>query len=160
MLRGANLLLRFLLELGGLLAAGYSGFTVVPGPILNWLVGIGLPLIMAAAWGIYRIPNDGGAPVITVGGQVRLALEAVFFAVAIGGLFGARGPDCAWTLPVLFVVNCAVDPRRALDPLLGWRGSAGRSTVSESAAVGRAGRGREDLHGHRRRRRLPRVTSR
>jgi len=121
MLRGANLLLRFLLELGGLLAAGYSGFTVMPGPILNWLVGIGLPLIMAAAWGIYRIPNDGGAPVITVGGQVRLALEAVFFAVAIGGLFVARCPDWALTLLVLVLVNYGIDHRRTLDLLLGRR---------------------------------------
>jgi hypothetical protein len=48
-LRAANLALRFLLELAGLGAAGYFGFTVVPGPVLNWLVGLGLPVAVAAA---------------------------------------------------------------------------------------------------------------
>jgi hypothetical protein len=59
--------------------------------------------------------------VIQVGGQVRLALEVVFFAIAVGGLWAAGRPDWAAILIVLLLVNYGIDHRRTLDLLLGRR---------------------------------------
>lgn len=110
----ANLGLRFLLELAGLAAAGYWGFAGFD----NWLVrialGIGVPAVMAAAWGVFRIPNDGGAPVVEVAPIVRLALEIVFFGLAVA-LLGAAGRE-GWAIAFLAVIvlHYAIDYRRTL----------------------------------------------
>lgn len=117
----ANLALRFALEITGLLAVGYWGFATIEPPVLKWLAGIGLPLLLAVIWAVFRIPNDGGAPVVAVSGQVRLAIEAGFFALAIGGLFHAGRPGWGTALLVLVVGHYAIDFQRTLDLLLGRR---------------------------------------
>ncbi len=83
-----NLLVRFLLELAALFALGYWGWTQFDG-ILRFIVTIGAPLIAGWAWGVFRIPNDGGAPSVQVSGLIRLLIEAVFFGSATWGLFNA-----------------------------------------------------------------------
>lgn len=117
----ANLALRFALEIAGLLAIGYWGFATIEPPALKWPVGIGLPVLLAVIWAVFRIPNDGGAPVVAVTGQVRLAIEAGFFALAIGGLFHAGRPAWASVLLVLVIGHYAIDYPRTLDLLLGRR---------------------------------------
>ena len=85
------------------------------------VVLIGLPVLLAVIWAVFRIPNDGGAPVVAVSGQVRLAIEAGFFALAIGGLFHAGRPGWGTALLVLVVGHYAIDFQRTLDLLLGRR---------------------------------------
>ena len=63
---GLNLVLRFLLELAALVAAGYWGFGAFDGWPLRVLAGIGVPFVLAAAWGVFRVPGDGGPPVVVV----------------------------------------------------------------------------------------------
>jgi hypothetical protein len=115
-----NMMLRFLLELAGLVAAGYWGFAAFeawPGRIV-W--GLGLPVAMAAVWGVFRIPNDGGAPVVEVPPLVRIAIEAAFFAVAVVLLHAAGRPIWSNVLLVVVVVNYAIDYQRTL-PMLANR---------------------------------------
>jgi len=104
-----NLALRFLLELSALVAFGYWGWTQNAGA-LRWILAIGLPLIAAAAWGLFNVPDDPGrsgrAPV-PVPGIVRLILEAVFFGLAIWALVAAGQPRWAWMLLGLLLVHYA-----------------------------------------------------
>jgi hypothetical protein len=84
----ANLVLRFLLELAALAALGYWGWVEHAG-LSRWLWTAGAVLTAAAIWGVFRVPGDGGPPVVAVAGWVRLAIEAVFFAAATAALLAA-----------------------------------------------------------------------
>lgn len=117
--QGANLVLRFLLELAGLIAAGYWGFTWFDHWVLSALFGIGIPVLMAAAWGIFRVPNDGGPPVVEVKGQVRLCLEIVYFGQAVYLLAIAGKPALAAAFATILVINYAIGYRRTLDLAMG-----------------------------------------
>jgi hypothetical protein len=115
----ANLALRFLLELAALGAAGYWGFTAFADWPLQLLAGIGLPLVMAAAWGIFRVPNDGGAPIVLVPPQLRLALEVVFFVLAVTLLHRTGQQRLAWVFLGLVLLNYAIDYDRTIRLLTG-----------------------------------------
>lgn len=115
----ANLALRFVLELAALVAVGYWGFTAFPDWLMKLLAGIGLPLVMAAAWGIFRVPGDGGDPIVVVPTQARLALEFVFFALAVMLLHRSGQHWLAWVLLGLVLLNYAIDYDRTLRLLTG-----------------------------------------
>lgn len=104
----ANLVLRFLLELAGLWAAGYWGFTTFDTWPMKLLCGIGLPVLMATVWGVFRVPNDGGAPKVRVAPQVRLALEVVFFTLAVGLLALSGQAMLALVFVGLLVINYGI----------------------------------------------------
>ena len=57
---------------------------------------IGLPLLAAAIWGIFRVPGDGGAPKVRIPGILRLAIEVVFFGFATWALFDSGLETTAW----------------------------------------------------------------
>ncbi len=90
-----NLALRFILELGAFAAIGYWGWTV-HGGILRYLLGLGLPVLVAFAWGAFRVPNYGGPPLVRVPGLLRLALELAVFGFATWGLYAAGAVPLAW----------------------------------------------------------------
>jgi hypothetical protein len=84
-----NLAVRFLLELSALFILGLwgwhrrdDGFRV--------LIALVIPLIGAAVWGTFAVPNDptrsGSAPV-PISGLLRLALELGFFGLAALALY-------------------------------------------------------------------------
>lgn len=98
----ANAVLRFFLELAALAAMGYWGWTQHDGAA-RWLWALGLPLVAAVAWAVFRIPGDPGTPVIAVPGAVRLLVEIVFFGGATGLLLLAGRPNWALVLGVLLV---------------------------------------------------------
>jgi hypothetical protein len=110
----ANLVLRFLLELAGLAAAGYWGFAGFDSWAVRVALGVGVPVVMAASWGVFRIPNDGGAPVVEVAPIVRLALEVVFFGLAVALLWTAGKEGWAIAFLAVIVVHYAVDHERTL----------------------------------------------
>lgn len=114
-----NLGLRFVLELAALGAMGYWGFTGFDDWPAKLLLGIGLPLAMAAAWGIFRVPGDGGPPIVVTAPQVRLALEAVFFALAITLLHRASQHSLSYLFLALVVINYGIDHERTVRFLLG-----------------------------------------
>lgn len=79
-----NLAFRFLLELTAIFIYSYWGWNASTGP-LRVLLALGLPLIAAAIWGTFRVPEDsshsGKAP-IPIPGALRLFLELGFFSLA------------------------------------------------------------------------------
>lgn len=90
-----NLALRFVLELAALYFIGRWGWVEHTG-IWRYALAIGLPLIAAIAWGVFRVQNDGGAPIVRVSGIVRLLIEAIYFGFAAWGLFDAGAITTGW----------------------------------------------------------------
>lgn len=107
-----NLGLRFLLELAGLWALGYWGWTQHAG-MARWLWALGLPLLAAALWGVFRVPNDPGAAPVAVPGAVRLLLEAAYFGAAVWALSAAGRPAWALALAVIVLLHYAASLDRA-----------------------------------------------
>lgn len=72
-----------------------------------WAVlwAIGLPLVAAALWGVFRVPGDPGDAPIAVPGIVRLLLEAAFFGGAVALLWAANQATLAVVLGALVVFN-------------------------------------------------------
>ena len=84
-----NLMIRFLLELIALVSVGLWGWKSYEG-ILQYVLGLGLPILMTIVWGTFAVPDDpsrsGKAP-IPVPGLIRLIIEFIFFALAVWALF-------------------------------------------------------------------------
>jgi hypothetical protein len=57
MLKPLNASLTFFLELAMLIALGYWGFYGDKSVVIQWLLGIGLPLLAAVLWGIFLAPK-------------------------------------------------------------------------------------------------------
>ncbi|HVT72207.1 MAG TPA: YrdB family protein [Lacunisphaera sp.] len=92
-----NLAFRFLLECGAVWTFARFGMSLGEGAArYGWacLLALGAMLI----WGVFRMPNDGGRPVVPVSGRVRLVLEFTIFAFATGALFRLGEPGPAWLL--------------------------------------------------------------
>lgn len=105
-----NLAVRFLLELTALVALGFWGWSLADG----WwgvLPGLGIPLLAAAAWGTFAVPNDpsrsGRAPIPTPG-WARLALELGFFAFAVWALFDLESEVLGWILGGAVIAHYAI----------------------------------------------------
>lgn len=56
-LKTLNLALAFFIELAMLIAIGYWGFQLKQGLFLRILAGIGLPVLVAVAWGVFLSPK-------------------------------------------------------------------------------------------------------
>ena len=100
-MRIANLALRFALELAVLAAVGYWGFTASPHLPLRLLVGLGGPLVMAAAWGTFASPKAS----VPLRGAARAAFEVVWFGLGAAALAGAGHVVLAVVLFALHVAN-------------------------------------------------------
>jgi len=81
-----NLAVRFLLEIAMLIILGYWGWHLSPG-WTQYVAALGLPIIAATLWGVFRIPNDPKPAPVEVPGIVRLLLEWVLFGSAVLALF-------------------------------------------------------------------------
>jgi hypothetical protein len=110
--KGANLALRFGLELAALAALAYWGFRTGGNALVKALLGLGAPLAAAVLWGLFVSPNARlQAPLLLV-----LAVEFIVFASAVAALAAAGRPTWAWTLAVAVVlmeVGVAVFAQRA-----------------------------------------------
>ena len=83
--KSANLALSFLLELCMLAALGYWGFVTGSGPVVQGLLCTGLPIGVAALWGVWLAP----ASPRRLSGPAHLAAELILFGLAIAALFAA-----------------------------------------------------------------------
>ncbi len=108
-----NLALRFILELVALYFIGRWGWTQHSG-ILRYLLGIGLPLLAAVIWGVFRVPNDGGAPIVRVSGMLRLLIEIIYFGFATWGLFDAGAGPTHGLVATLFFIRLGPTGNMAL----------------------------------------------
>jgi hypothetical protein len=111
---GANDLLRFILELWAIVVYGYWGLNQSFG-VLNYVLMIGAPIVMAVIWGTFAVPNDpsrsGGAPV-PVPGAVRLILELLILGVAFWIMFSGELFYLGLIYGVLVIMHYIIARRR------------------------------------------------
>jgi hypothetical protein len=101
LIKGANLLLRFLLELCALGALGYWGFKTRSATSTKVVLGVGAPLVAAVVWGTFLSPR---APIQLPWGVV-LVLQALVFASAAAGLVATGHRSLAVVFGVIVVIN-------------------------------------------------------
>jgi hypothetical protein len=101
LIKGANLLLRFLLELCALGALGYWGFKTGSATSTKVVLGVGAPLVAAVVWGTFLSPR---APIQLHWGVV-LVLQALVFASAAAGLVSTGHRSLALVFGVIVVIN-------------------------------------------------------
>jgi hypothetical protein len=112
MLQTLNLALRVVLELLALVAVGFWGFTLSAPLGLRMLGGLGLPLLLATAWAVFRVPGDGGEPIVVVSGSVRLLLEAAVFGAAVALLAATGAPRLAGAFALVLLLHYGLDYQR------------------------------------------------
>ena len=111
-----NLAFRFLLELAGLAAIGYWGWTQHDG-VWRFVLALGLPLLAAILWGTFRVPGDAsssGRASVPVPGIVLLVLELAFFAAAAWGLFDAGQQTLGLILAVAVLLHYVLSYDRVI----------------------------------------------
>lgn len=105
-----NLAVRFVLEIGALLALGGWGWNQSDG-ILKYVLALGLPILVAAVWGTFAVPGDpsrsGKAPV-RVPGLVRLLIELAFFSGAAWALFSIGAVTPGWIFAIVALIHYAL----------------------------------------------------
>lgn len=109
----ANLALRFFLELAALFALAYWGWTQHDG-LVRLLWTIGLPLVAAALWGVFRVNGDPGKAPVPVPGILRLALEALIFGGAVWALYAAGQETCSLIFGVVIVLHYLISYDRVI----------------------------------------------
>ena len=103
----ANLILRFLLELTVLASVGYWGWKQSDGWVKT-LLAVGLPLLMAAIWGTFAVPDDpsrSGSAVVVTPGIIRLIIEIGFFACAIWALYDMELPKSSLIFGIIVFLH-------------------------------------------------------
>lgn len=102
-----NLTVRFLLELAALYAFGRWGWSQRT-DAWRYLLMIGLPLVAATLWGVFRVPGDtsaNGNAVVAVPGWVRLLFEVVFFSFATYGFFASDLSNAGWIFGIITLLH-------------------------------------------------------
>jgi hypothetical protein len=99
--KSANLVLRFVLELGALASLAYWGATTRLQLAGRILLAIGVPLVAAVVWGLILAPN---AP-LHVGQVLRFGVEVLVFAAAIGALIARQRLVLVLIFVVLYIIN-------------------------------------------------------
>jgi hypothetical protein len=100
-LKGSNLLVRFLLELCMLAAIGYWGFKTGSGMAMKLILGIGLPLLIAVVWGLFLSPK-AIRPLRSIS---RELVELILFGSGAVALFGSGGTNLGWMYTAVLVVH-------------------------------------------------------
>ena len=104
LIKGANLALRFIMELCALGALGYWGFRTGGGLVAKIGLGIGAPLVAAVVWGAFVSPQ---APV-QLPGPLNLFLQALVFGSAAAALVSTGHRTLAVVFLVIVVINAAL----------------------------------------------------
>lgn len=102
-----NLTIRFLLELLALAAMAVWGWTQHAGA-LRFVWAIGLPLLAAVLWGVFRVDGDPNKAPVRVPGMVRLLLEALVFGGAVWSLYAAGRTTPASIFGLVVLVHYVV----------------------------------------------------
>ena len=101
MLKAANLTLAFLLELALLAAFAYWGFHSGGATAMRWLLGIGVPLVVAGFWWRFMAPKSRSQ----LRGAACLVAKVLLFGLATLALAAAGALSAALVLAVVFVLN-------------------------------------------------------
>lgn len=121
-----NLVVRFILEMAGLVALGWWGWNQAEG-LSRFFLAIGIPLLAAGLWGTFAVPNDpsrsGKAPV-PVPGALRLLLELGFFAFSTGSLFEMEASTLGWIFGIAVLIHYLISYDR-----IAWLFRQGRQST-------------------------------
>src|SRR5580765_757158 len=101
-MRGANLVLRFLLELSALAATAYWGFSTKSG-VTQWVLGLGAPALVAVVWGLFVSPKAR----IELPHPAQFAIELLVWAAAALALAAAGQPVLGIVFAVVAVISGA-----------------------------------------------------
>jgi hypothetical protein len=103
-----NLIVRFLLEISALIAGGLWGWNRGDNVWMHYLLGFGIPVLMASIWGIFAVPEDpsrsGKSPVITPG-IIRLMIEFSFFGFACWALYDLNYVNLSYVFGITTAVH-------------------------------------------------------
>lgn len=108
-MKSANLALAFFLELAALVAFAYWGFNTGDSSLVHVALGIGVPVLAAALWGIFAAPKSSRR----LQGVAYWTFKIVFFALASAALAAAGQPTLGIALGVVAAVNLLL--------LYGWQ---------------------------------------
>jgi hypothetical protein len=100
-LKGTNLLVRFLLELWMLAAIGYWGFKTGSGVAMQLILGIGLPLLIAVFWGLFLSPKATRP----LRGISRELVELILFGSGAVAQFASGSTNLGWIYTAFLAVN-------------------------------------------------------
>jgi Protein of unknown function (DUF2568). len=100
-LKGFNLLIRFLLELCLLAAVGYWGFKTHSAWAMKIAFGIGLPILIAVLWGLFIAPRA----VYPLKGISYLVVELILLGSGAAALFASGKANLGWIYTVVLVIN-------------------------------------------------------
>jgi hypothetical protein len=104
-LKWINDAVRFLVELAVLVAVGYWGFHDHSRWAAKLVLGVGGPVLIATAWGIWMAPQSNRrAPE-----GMRALLEVLIFGLATAALVASTGAVLAVIFAVVATVNAALD---------------------------------------------------
>ncbi|WP_330255563.1 YrdB family protein [Nocardia sp. NBC_00565] len=106
-IKGANLALMFLLELGVLAGAAVWGFTLDAHPIVCVVAGIGAPAVFIAVWALFAAGGGKNAR-FPLTGAWRLLLEIVWFGGAAVLIGFAWTPGAGIVFFAVWAVNGAL----------------------------------------------------
>jgi hypothetical protein len=104
MIKGANLLLRFLLELCVLGTVGYWGFKTGGGMAAKIGLSIGAPLVVAVVWAMFVSPR---APV-HLPPLLSLLLQVVIFGLAAAALAATGHRTLGFAFVAVVVINAVL----------------------------------------------------
>lgn len=96
----ANLALRFLLELAGVVAVGYWGYHAIDG-LGRWLIAIGAPALLIVFWALVIAPGAD----VPIPQQVREVIGSVVLLAAAGALYAAGAQAAALAFAGLVILN-------------------------------------------------------
>jgi hypothetical protein len=97
---GVHAAVRFLLEMGALVAYGYWGVRAVPGTT-SLVLGVGIPLVVATLWAVFAAPKSPRR----LAGRRLVAFEAAVFGGAALALVAAGRPILGVCFAAVAVVN-------------------------------------------------------
>lgn len=103
-IKGANLALRFLLELCALVAFGYWGFHIGGGLLSKLVLGLGAPLLFAVVWGAFVAPRA----VVHLPRLVKVILGLVILEVSAAALAIAGQPILAAVFGGIILINAVL----------------------------------------------------
>lgn len=102
-LRGANLALKFLLELAAFAAFAVWGASVGHG-VVPVLLAIAAPALAIALWGVFAAPKSERR----LSATARVPFELAVFGLAAAALFAAASTELAIAFTVVAIVNAAL----------------------------------------------------
>ena len=120
MIASLGLGLHFILELSALAAVANWGLRSDDNLLAKLLLGVGMPLALAATWAIFRVPGDPGPARVAVAGPVRLVIEWGILSFAVWCLFSAGLPTLGWLMLAAIGVDYVIMAKRVLWLASNW----------------------------------------